>query len=96
MPAGCIDQFAFQDRMVGSDGQVRIVPGLAFRSGACPVSPRKLDHSLRGLKMMSEGKVGHADSSLVKAIDLWKVRRQHLKNFCPTCKVKPRLETFTD
>lgn len=96
MPAGCIDQFAFQDRMVGSDGQVRIVPGLAFRSGACPVSPRKLDHSLRGLKMMSEGKVGHADSSLVKAIDLWKVRRQHLKNFCPTCKVKPGLETFTD
>jgi len=34
--------------------------------------------------------VGDADCELVRASDLWKVRREHLRGVCRACKVKPR------
>ena len=36
------------------------------------------------------GKVGEADCQLVLAHDLWRVRREHLRGTCATCKVKPK------
>ena len=87
VPCGCIDPFGHTDRVV-INGTVREVPGLAFRNGPCPVDPRKLNSALKNRQ--TYGKVGNADTTLVKAIDLWHARRRHLKNVCPTCPVKPR------
>lgn len=87
VPCGCIDPFGHTDHVV-INGTVREVPGLAFRNGPCPVDPRKLNSALKNRQ--THGKVGNADTTLVKAIDLWHARRRHLKNVCPTCPVKPR------
>lgn len=87
VPCGCIDPFGHTDRIV-INGTVREVPGLAFRNGRCPVDPRKLNTALKNKQ--THGKVGNADSTLVKALDLWHARRRHLKNVCPTCPIKPR------
>lgn len=87
MPCGCIDPFGNTDRAL-INGMPQDVPGLAFRGGACPVPPEKLNTALKNRQNV--GKVGQAEATLVKAIDLWHARRRHLKNACPTCPVKPR------
>lgn len=91
MPCGCIDPFGNVDRVVTEQGSVEEVWGLAFRSGECPVeiSP-KLDSALDRRGLQRRGKVGDADCELVRASDLWKVRREHLRGVCRACKVKPR------
>jgi aminoglycoside N3'-acetyltransferase len=78
--------------VVDEDGLVKEVPGFAFRSAECPVSPRKLDQALDQRGLQRRGKVGNAQAELVKAIDLWRMRREHLKNACPTCTIKPRVQ----
>jgi aminoglycoside 3-N-acetyltransferase len=89
MPCGCIDSFANMDRVVMADGQVKVVQGLAFRAGECPVSPDRLDQSLDRRRLQRRGKVGAAGCELVEAKILWQVRREHLKKACPGCTVKP-------
>jgi aminoglycoside 3-N-acetyltransferase len=89
VPCSCIDPEGNVDRVVAPDGSVREVAGLAFRSEPCPVSVHKLDTTLDRRKLQRRGKVGEAEAEFVKAIDLWKVRREHLKHACPTCPVKP-------
>lgn len=89
-PALCNDPFGNIDRIVCPDGSVEEVWGLAFRSGLCPVSLKKLDETLDRRKLQERGKVGNADCELVKALDLWKVRREHLRKVCPGCRVTPR------
>ncbi|MDA0710624.1 MAG: AAC(3) family N-acetyltransferase [bacterium] len=89
VPCGCIDPFGHTDRVV-LNGVVSDVPGLAFRNGPCPVDPRKLNGALKNKQ--THGKIGSADSTLVRAIDLWHARRRHLKDVCPTCPVKPRYD----
>ena len=91
MPCTCIDPFGNMDRMVMSDGSVQEVRGLAFRSAECPVSPRRLDPALDRRKLQQREQVGRADAALVLALDLWKMRRAHLKNACSTCAVKPAI-----
>ena len=90
VPCGCIDPFGNIDRVVGGDGRVEEVWGLAFRKGACPVeiSP-KLDDALDRRGLQRRGKVGEAESELVRAEDLWRVRREHLRTVCPTCRIAP-------
>lgn len=90
VPCGCIDPFGRTDRVV-INGTVREVPGLAFRNGKCPVEPTKLNTALKNRQ--TQGKVGKADATLVKAHDLWNARRRHLKKVCPTCPIKPRYDT---
>lgn len=87
--AGCLDQFGSSGRVVGPDGEVRTVRGLAWRGGACPVSPRKLCATLDERGLQRRGSVGCADSVLVKALELWRVRREHLRDACPACRIKP-------
>jgi aminoglycoside N3'-acetyltransferase len=87
VPCGCIDPFGNTGRVL-INGTVREVPGLAFRNGPCLSSPLQLNTALKNRQ--THGKIGNADSTLVKAIDLWHARRRHLKNLCPTCPVKPR------
>ncbi|MBT6147041.1 MAG: AAC(3) family N-acetyltransferase, partial [Gemmatimonadetes bacterium] len=91
MPCGCIDPFGNIDQVVAQDGSVEEVWGLAFRAGECPVqiSP-KLDTALDRRGLQRRGKVGDADCELVRAGDLWKVRREHLRGVCATCKIQPR------
>jgi aminoglycoside N3'-acetyltransferase/aminopeptidase-like protein len=89
MNAGCLDPFASQHRIIDESRQLKIVPGLAWRGGTCPVSPRKLDEALTKRKLNKTGKVGNGESGLVKAIDLWNLRRAHLKGVCDKCKIKP-------
>lgn len=89
VPCSCIDMFGNIDAVVFPDGSVREVEGLAFRSGECPVPTTKLDETLNRRKLQQMGKVGNGDCSLVKGIDLWKVRREHLRRVCPTCAVEP-------
>ena len=91
VPCGCIDPFANIDRVVRADGTVEEVWGLGFRSAHCPVpvSP-KLDGALDRRRLQRRGKVGEADCQLVLAHDLWRVRREHLRGTCATCKVKPK------
>ena len=90
VPCGCIESFALKDRIVREDGTVDEVLGLAFRNGPCPVPTHKLDSTLDRRKLQRRGKVGQADCELVKARDLWQVRREHLRRVCPTCTVKPQ------
>ena len=90
VPCGCIDPFGSNDSIVGPDGKVRRVRGLAFRSAACPVPPSMLDETLDQGKLQRHGTIGRARATLVKAIDLWNVRREHLKDVCPTCTIKPK------
>ena len=90
VPCGCIESFALKDRIVREDGTVDEVLGLAFRDGPCPVPTHKLDSTLDRRKLQRRGKVGQADCELVKASDLWQVRREHLRRVCPTCTVKPQ------
>ncbi|MBT3602675.1 MAG: M28 family peptidase [Candidatus Latescibacteria bacterium] len=87
MPCGCIDPFGYPKKVL-INGTVSDVPGLAFRNGPCLASPRKLNAALKNRQ--THGNVGNADSTLVKAIDLWHARKRHLKDLCPTCPVKPR------
>ncbi len=96
VPCGCIDPFANIDRVVQPDGTVEEVWGLGFRSAACPVpvSP-KLDNALNRRGLQKCGRVGEADCQLVLAQDLWRVRREHLRGVCPTCKVKPKYRDDT-
>ena len=93
MPCGCIDLFANTDRIVGPDGAVHTAPGQAFRRQACPVAETKLDASLDRARLQRHGRVGHARCTLVKAADLFNMRRRHLGNACPTCNVRPRLRS---
>lgn len=89
VPCSCIDMFASTDRVVLEDGEVRQVQGLAYRSGLCPVPTSKMDEALDRRGLQRRGKVGQAECALVRALDLWKVRREHLSHACPTCGVKP-------
>lgn len=90
MPCSCIDQFGNTDRVVMPDGTVREVPGLAWRSGTCPVPPARLDETLDARDLQRHGKVGRADATLVKALDLWHARREQLIDVCPTCPIQPQ------
>ena len=86
----CLDQFASVDRIVTPDGSVSGVPSLAWRDGSCPVDvKKKLDETLNERGLQRHGRVGKADSTLVKAIDVWTVRREHLRGVCSTCHVRP-------
>jgi aminoglycoside 3-N-acetyltransferase len=89
VPSACNDPFGNIDKIVLPDGSVKQVKGLAWRDGTCPVPTAKIDEALDRRKLQKRGKVGAADCALVKALDLWKVRREQLKNLCPTCKIKP-------
>ena len=92
VPCGCIASFANKDQIVREDGSVEEVLGLAFRDGRCPVPTDKIDATLDRRKLQRRGKVGVAECELVRAKDLWKVRREHLQRICPSCSVKPRIE----
>jgi len=90
VPSACNDPFGAIHKVVGDDGAVEEVWGLAFRRGPCPVQVApKLDDALDRRGLQRRGKVGAADCEFVRAEDLYKVRREHLKSVCPTCKVRP-------
>jgi aminoglycoside 3-N-acetyltransferase len=89
VPCSCVDQFGHIDRVVMPDGTVQEVRGLAWRSAACPVPPSRLDVTLDARGLQRHGKVGNADATLVRALDLWSVRREHLADVCPTCTIQP-------
>lgn len=91
VPCGCIDPFGNSYRVVSADGNVRRVPGLAFRSALCPVPPGKLNRALDRRGRQRRGKVGKADSIFVPAMEVWKARRDHLRRVCPTCDIKPAI-----
>lgn len=89
VPAACNDPFGNMCQVVQPDGSVDDVWGLAFRSGPCPVPLVRMDEALDRRGLQRRGKVGEADCELVLGLDLWKVRREHLRRVCPTCKVRP-------
>ena len=93
MPAPCLDAFGSRHRIVAPDGTVQTVPGLAWRNGPCPVPPAKLSKTLDARGLQTRGQVGKAACVLVKAIDLWDVRREHLSDVCPTCTVRPKADS---
>ena len=72
------------------DGAGKEVRGLAWRDGTGPVPPAKLDAALDRRTLRRHGTVGRADAPLVKAIDVWRLRREHLRTFCPRCTIRPR------
>lgn len=85
----CIDPFGNIDRVVGAEGIVEEVWALAWRDGQCPVPVHKIDESLDRRGLQRRGRVGQADCALVRALDLWEVRRQQLRKVCPTCRIRP-------
>ena len=89
VPCGCLDAFGNPYQVVGEDGQIRQVEGLAWRAGTCPVALEKMDQTLDRRQLQRHGKIGAADAQLVLALDLWKVRREHLRKVCPGCTIKP-------
>lgn len=91
VPCRCIDQFAVTDHVVGAEGSVREVSGVAYRDGPCPVSARELDKAMRRHRHQRAGTVGHAEATLVKAEHVYHTRIRQLRNVCPTCTVRPRI-----
>jgi len=85
----CLDQFGSIDRIVMPDGTVRQVPSLAWRDNGCPVSIKKIDETLDARGLQKHGRVGLAEARLVRAVDVWNVRREHIRDVCPTCHVRP-------
>jgi aminoglycoside N3'-acetyltransferase len=88
----CLEPFCNRAGVVMPDGSVREVKGLGWRDGACPVNPSKLGPALDRRKLRRHGKVGAADCTLVKAIDVWNMRCKHLKNACAKCDIVARKE----
>ncbi len=90
LPCGCIDQWGKTEKVVDEDGRVREVKALAWRDGVCPVPASGLAEELdrRGIRRL--GKVAEAEATLVKAIDLYNVRREMLRDVCPTCGIRPK------
>jgi aminoglycoside N3'-acetyltransferase len=90
MGGGCLAPFRRPERLVGPDGVVRTVRGLSWRDGACPVRPRTLGPELDRRGLRRHGKIGEADATLVGAMDVWSVRREQLRPFCPSCVIRPK------
>ena len=89
VPCRCIDPFGNIDKVVAKDGSVEEVWALAWRDSECPVPLHKIDDTLDRRGLQRRGKVGGADCELALGLDLWKVRREHLRKVCPTCKIRP-------
>ena len=96
VPCRCIDMFAFQDSLVLEDGSLARVPGLAFRSGPCPVPISRLEAALDRRGLQRRGKVARASCELCRAEDLWRIRREQLRTVCPTCSVRPQTPVDPD
>jgi aminoglycoside 3-N-acetyltransferase len=88
----CIAPFGCRYAILMPEGTVRKVRGLAWRRGRCPVGLDRLEKALDRRKLLVRGEIGNAPSFLVKAIDLWRVRREQLKPACPVCKIRPNLK----
>lgn len=88
VPCRCIDPFGGKGRIVTIEGDVESVPGLAWRDGTCPVSPDKLNQALA--KRQRSGRIGEAIATLVQARLIVETRRRHLRNVCPTCRIRPK------
>ncbi len=93
MGRGCLGQFGRKELCLGADGTVCEVRGAAWRAGRCKVSPGILGEALDAAGLRRHGQIGNARATLVKAVDLWEMRRRHLADACPTCSVKPN-KTF--
>jgi aminoglycoside 3-N-acetyltransferase len=89
IPCGCVDPFGKRGWVVAPDGAVMEVRGLAWRTGTCPVPPSRIDEALDRRGLQRHGRVGHANATLVKAKDLWDVHREHLRDRCPSCPIRP-------
>lgn len=85
----CLEQFSLQRPVVDEAGHIRNVACMRWRESICPVSPGLLNSALDEANLQRRGKIGAATSVLVKAKDLWNMRRKHLKDVCPTCTVGP-------
>lgn len=94
MGCRCVDPFGSQCYIVDGDGRVQAVRGLAWRGERCPVAPSDANAVLDRQGLQAHGTVGHADATLVKAKDLYDVRRKQLRRACPVCKVKPKPYTW--
>lgn len=91
VPCGCLDPVGWRNRIVDDAGSIRVVPGLAWRNGECPVSIDKLNAALSKRPEQKAGKIGKADATLVPAKLLYDTRRRQLRNVCPTCTIKPHV-----
>lgn len=89
VPCQCNDPFGNEYRITREDGAVEKVLGLAWRTGTCPVSAKRLDAALDRREVQRRGQLGKAKCMLVPAYELWQVRRQHLRNVCPLCTIRP-------
>ncbi|MEW6751187.1 MAG: AAC(3) family N-acetyltransferase [Candidatus Latescibacterota bacterium] len=92
VPCRCIDMFGNAEKVLMPDDTVQRVRGLAWRNGACPVPTRRMDEALDARGLQRRGRVGNAECEFVRALDLWEVRREHVRDVCPTCPVRPRLD----
>jgi aminoglycoside N3'-acetyltransferase len=90
IPCGCIDPFGNKDLVLMDNGRVHTMKGLAYRSSECPVPRVKINEKLGREKFQRCSKVGKADTTLYKAIDLWNIRRSQIRTICPSCQIKPK------
>ena len=92
IPCGCLDAFANPYRVLDGKGQAVDVSGLAWRAGLCPVALERMDRTLDRRCLQRHGKIGAAESTLVRAKDLYDVRREHIRNVCPSCTIAPDIK----
>ena len=90
IPCSCVDPFGNKDLVLMEDGCVHTMKGLAYRSSECPVPRVKINAKLGHGIFQRCGKVGKADATLYKAIDLWNIRRSQISTICPSCQIKPK------
>ncbi len=87
--APCLDTFGLRLQVVDRSGQVRNVPSMSWRNGSCPVSPKLLTPELDRRGLQTRGRVGKADCVFCKAHHIWKLRREQIRDTCPTCSIRP-------
>ena len=92
VPCGCLDVFGSKSRILGPDGEVQEVSGLAWRERECPVGIDRLEYALRRSRRQKRGKIGNAESTLAPAGLVVDLRRAHLTDVCPTCPIRPHYE----
>ncbi|NLF32486.1 MAG: M28 family peptidase [Planctomycetes bacterium] len=93
---GCpsIDQHGGRRKAVAADGTIVEVPAMVYRARGCLVTNDKLGAVLDRRGLRRKGLVGHAASTLVKALDLFTVQRRRLAPHCPTCTIRPDYDRY--
>ena len=91
--AKCVDPFGNVQRIVTAEGTVKEVGAMAWRDpGGCPAWPDAAGSAVEDRGLQRRGRIGLADSLLIRAFDLWRLHKGRLAKVCPGCRIRPKYD----